>query len=233
MAYVPGFEHDIFVSYAHVDDMALPGFDDGWVTTLVKNLKILVSQSLGRTDAYSLWMDYRLQHNVAITDAVMDNVRKAATLVIILSPGYLASDWCQREKNAFLKALKERKKEVPSVFVVETRQIEKKEYPKEFKGHKIGPARGLSLAKTFIKEQRPIHEELFYTFHGKYSALTQGDWKIVDQKQLYNLKDDRIESNDRSADYPKRFEQMKNRWKELNDAFGGNKKKARNKKKKK
>jgi hypothetical protein len=38
MAYVPEFEHDIFVSYAHVDDIPLPGIEDGWVTTLVNNL---------------------------------------------------------------------------------------------------------------------------------------------------------------------------------------------------
>jgi len=107
------------------------------------------------------------------------------------------------------------------------------EYPKEFKGNKIGPARGLSLTKAFTNQQRPVHEELYYTFGGKYSALLQGDWKVVDQKQLYNIKVDRIEANDLSADEPQRFEQMKNRWAELNRSFGARNKGAKKKKKSK
>jgi hypothetical protein len=39
MAYVPGYEHDLFVSYAQVDDEPEPGETTGWVTTLVTALK--------------------------------------------------------------------------------------------------------------------------------------------------------------------------------------------------
>ena len=35
MAFVPNYKHDIFVSYAHVDDEPFPGADKGWVTTLL------------------------------------------------------------------------------------------------------------------------------------------------------------------------------------------------------
>ena len=30
MAYVPGYKNDIFVSYAHVDDIPLAGIAKGW-----------------------------------------------------------------------------------------------------------------------------------------------------------------------------------------------------------
>jgi len=40
-AFVPPFEHDVFVSYAHVDDDPAPGADDGWVSTLVGGLETL------------------------------------------------------------------------------------------------------------------------------------------------------------------------------------------------
>ena len=40
MGLVPGFDHDVFVSYAHDDNRAPVGhgLTDGWVTTLVGNL---------------------------------------------------------------------------------------------------------------------------------------------------------------------------------------------------
>ena len=34
-AFVPGYQHDIFVSYAHVDDQTYPGVDTVWVATLI------------------------------------------------------------------------------------------------------------------------------------------------------------------------------------------------------
>lgn len=38
MAYVPGFEHDIFISYAHVDNAPPDEEEDGWVTKLHTSL---------------------------------------------------------------------------------------------------------------------------------------------------------------------------------------------------
>ncbi|MGH8566310.1 MAG: hypothetical protein ACREXW_20430 [Gammaproteobacteria bacterium] len=40
MAYVPGFENDVFVSYAHADNQGAAGSEtgQGWVTTLRNNL---------------------------------------------------------------------------------------------------------------------------------------------------------------------------------------------------
>ena len=101
------------------------------------------------------------------------------------------------------------------------RELAGAEYPEEFNGEKLGAPRGLSLANAFKDEERPVHDELFYVFSNKYSALLQGDWKVVDQKYLYNLKEDRIESNDLSEKYPERFETMKARWTELNASMKG------------
>jgi len=56
--YVPNYQHDIFVSYAHVDNEPFAGAEKGWVTTLISNLKNELGRQLGRADAYSLWMDY-------------------------------------------------------------------------------------------------------------------------------------------------------------------------------
>jgi len=48
-SYVPGYQHDVFVSYAQVDNQTLGG-DYGWVHTLVDNLKEMLSGQLGRRE---------------------------------------------------------------------------------------------------------------------------------------------------------------------------------------
>ena len=101
------------------------------------------------------------------------------------------------------------------------RDLADADYPKQINGKSIGPARGLTLAPAFANEQRPLHDELYYSFYGKYSALVQGSWKIVNQQSLYNLDRDRIEANDLRDAMPDRFQAMKKRWSELNREYGG------------
>ena len=69
--YVPNYRHDIFVSYAHVDDLIPPGADQGWVTTLIAGLKIRLSQKLGRGDIFSLWKDEQLAPNKPFSPEIL------------------------------------------------------------------------------------------------------------------------------------------------------------------
>jgi hypothetical protein len=41
-----------------------------------------------------------------------------ATLLITMSPGYLASEWCRRERQAFLKLVQGRRDAGSQVFIV-------------------------------------------------------------------------------------------------------------------
>lgn len=93
---------DIFVSYAHVDNKPLPGVENGWVTELVRGIQIHLDQLMGRPENYSLWMDYALRGNQCITPEILTKLNSSRTLLMILSPGYLTSEWCQREMDAFL-----------------------------------------------------------------------------------------------------------------------------------
>src|SRR5215469_8336845 len=54
MGYVAQFKHDIFVSYAHIDDER---FGRQWVTKLAGHLKDCVSANLsrGKDNAVSVW----------------------------------------------------------------------------------------------------------------------------------------------------------------------------------
>jgi hypothetical protein len=102
--YVPNFQNDIFVSYAHVDDQPLPGGDSkGWITTFIRLFKISLAKKLGRQDAFSLWMDYELRGNQLVTPDIDNQIKNSATFIFILSNSYLASHWCRLEFHTFVQ----------------------------------------------------------------------------------------------------------------------------------
>ena len=134
MAFVPQFQNDIFVSYAHVDDDPLPGAGKGWVTTFVSGLKIRIAQRIGRGDSFSLWMDHELLGSQSITQQIVDRVRSSATLIVVLSPGYVASSWCRRERETFFDFL--RLQSNRRIFIVERDFVENSERPPDFNDFK-------------------------------------------------------------------------------------------------
>lgn len=100
MAYVPGFEHDIFISYAHVDNAPVED-DDGWVTQLHTLLLKLIRQKIGRAEGLSIWRDAKLGGNDEFADTLDSAFRKSALMLTILTPSYLASEWCPKELDGF------------------------------------------------------------------------------------------------------------------------------------
>lgn len=107
MPFVPGFDYDLFVSYASVDNEPFPSADWGWVDTLVR---ILTSGSglagkLGRREVFNWWIDKQnLRGNHEVNSHIPDQVRRSALMLVILSPGYLASKFCRLELATFLEA---------------------------------------------------------------------------------------------------------------------------------
>ncbi len=99
MAQVQPYEHDIFISYAHIDDTPLMAGEEGWVSEFHKSLEALVKQILG--EELDVWRDPKLQGNDFFGDTLVEAVPKAAVLVSIVSPRYLKSEWCLRELERF------------------------------------------------------------------------------------------------------------------------------------
>ncbi len=122
--FVPEHDHDVFISYAHLDNEPFPDIEEGWVSTLVEGLKIILARKLGTKD-FSLWMDHDLPANKPITPKIMNIVANSATLVIIMSKGYLESEWCSRERNAFLRVTRQRIRSGSRVFIVECQKVNK------------------------------------------------------------------------------------------------------------
>jgi hypothetical protein len=130
MAFLPIYDHDVFVSYSHLDDEPLVGAQRGWVTTLINNLETVVRQKLG-FKGFAIWMDRELAGNRPLTPAIMKALSDTATLLIILSPGYLASEWCHRERQAFLKLVQGRRDAGSQVFVVYCDKLDRSSVPAE------------------------------------------------------------------------------------------------------
>ena len=90
VAFVPGFDHDIFVSYARVDNQPLlvpGGTASGWADTLVENLKRLLSQQLGRKEWGKLWLDPNLRGDEPFPPVIQEAVSRSATLLVLFSEG--------------------------------------------------------------------------------------------------------------------------------------------------
>ena len=118
--------HDIFVSYAHVDNELLPGESEGWVTQLIATLEVYLRQKLGRREQYKLWRDPELSGNFPLTPEIMEVVRESQIMVLVLSPGYVSSTWCLDELAAFVEA---RGVDSGRVFIVERDKLPEDERP--------------------------------------------------------------------------------------------------------
>lgn len=150
--YVSWCAHDIFVSYGHVDNKRLVAGkkQDGWVTDLVSHLKDRLAQRLGRDDAFDLWIDWNLKGTDTVTPVIMKALEGSALLLIILSPGFLASIWCQAEFRQFVQRWKAAGLS-GRIFVIERDEVDREKWPQELKDlrafrfweneDKTGPAR--------------------------------------------------------------------------------------------
>jgi hypothetical protein len=96
------FERDVFISYAHIDNEPFTPEQKGWVTLFHNVLRTILSQQLGKTA--NIWKDERLQGNDDFSSEISDQFPKTATLVSILTPRYLKSDWCTKEIRVFCQA---------------------------------------------------------------------------------------------------------------------------------
>ena len=102
MAYIPDFEYDIFISYAHVDNMVSRGETEGWVNQFYKELNDLLIRRAGRPEIVKIWYDERkIDGNVLFDQSIEKGIKKSAIMICLNSPGYVASDYCKQELVTF------------------------------------------------------------------------------------------------------------------------------------
>jgi len=142
---MPSKLHDIFVSYAWVDNQVVPGAKNGWVTTFMDGLKANLAKKLGRTDMYDVWMDLELRGNEPITDGVFEALNKSSCILIFLSPAYLESEWCCKELSAFV----EDTDSLENIFIVEITECQKPKNLSDLRGYQLWRKDAKGLPRTY------------------------------------------------------------------------------------
>ncbi len=96
------FEGDAFISYAHLDNVELIEGGKGWVTNLHRALEVRVAQLLGKPS--HIWRDPKLDGNDIFEETLVKRLRDVASLISVVSPRYVKSEWTRRELGEFWKA---------------------------------------------------------------------------------------------------------------------------------
>jgi TIR domain len=88
MAYVPGFEHDIFISYAHGDDRE-------WIDRFIERLKPALKRRLGIEPIF--WIDRKdLRASRDYRREIPGSIDSSAVFLCLPSPCYIRSEYCVR-----------------------------------------------------------------------------------------------------------------------------------------
>lgn len=106
----PGYKYDIFISYAHIDNLALPGESVGWIEHFYKSLNVMLAQRFGKQDMVKIWWDSKkLDGSVLYNDSIEEGLKESAVMICLHSPGYRASKYCNLELDVFYKKIRAEK----------------------------------------------------------------------------------------------------------------------------
>jgi hypothetical protein len=178
----PKFEHDIFLSYARVDNDSALGAE-GWVDSLKKLLETELSKLVGRLGLVKIWMDIRhLDPNQYFDDEIRNAIRGSGVFLALTSRGYLHPDcYCRHElKEFFQKA-----QESPESLRVGTRSrivnallynIHHDDWPPEYNG--IGASKLFDTSQTDLGDPSRANSELF---HSQVKELARQIYKLLDE----------------------------------------------------
>jgi len=95
MAYVPRFEHDIFISYSHLNNYKKGSGEEGWVSRFHRCLEDELKELIGKE--LKIWRDPRLEGNQLFDQTIKQAVESSALFLAINSLAYKESDYCQQE----------------------------------------------------------------------------------------------------------------------------------------
>jgi hypothetical protein len=99
MGVANAYSNDIFISYSHIDNESFGDDRGGWVDIFHAQLQQFVDVHVGRRT--KVWRDKRLTGAEVFSDEIEQQLRSSAVLVTVVSPGYLQSEWCNRELVGF------------------------------------------------------------------------------------------------------------------------------------
>lgn len=163
MSYLPGFECDIFISYAHANN------DDGWVTYFHSELQSALD---GLMEGVTIWRDERrLNSNTRFDPEIEKQVKGAAIFLALVSGRYLESDYCGKELRMFHEKARTEKwglsvENQNRIFNLLLYDIDYKDWPPEFEGitgskfHDDSGWPSDQKAKDFVFQLRKLTREI-------------------------------------------------------------------------
>lgn len=180
MSWVPGFEFDVFISYARVDD-STPDHGPGWVARFHRHLEVALCKKVGRLDAIKIWRDVReISGNHLFDRTIEDAVRGSAVFVGLSSRGYLESEYCRQELQSFASKAQQEPAGLAigdeyRVFNVLLNNIPPRQRPPEY-GRAIGfPFHDATSPEAEGEAIDPTHEE----FRTQLRALTDALYRTL------------------------------------------------------
>src|SRR4051812_34545443 len=102
MSYPLGFDFDLFISYASVDDELDVPTDSGlgWVSLFVRSLESALAVRLGGRDKFKIYFDRRSLFGNQQLEELLSSARQSALFLAIASPGYAERNWTCKELDA-------------------------------------------------------------------------------------------------------------------------------------
>ncbi len=185
MALIPGFEYDIFISYAHVDNGTLSAGQKGWIEHFYAHLKQLLDRRYGRMDMIKIWWDdKKLDGTKLFDESIQSGIEKAAIMICIDSPGYQKSQYCLQELDLFYQKTK---KEPAGIKVgdqsrivhVLLNNIDYKEWPTPFSGTTGFPFHDASEKEDFGDPLEPQSKK----FQKQMQDFRDALWNLITEFQ--------------------------------------------------
>jgi hypothetical protein len=93
------FQHHLFISYAHIDNVPLTEHQQGWITRFHDTLSAMLGMRIGRKA--EIWRDAKLSGNDIFANEIIQQFPKTQLLISVLTPRYVQSEWCAREVSEF------------------------------------------------------------------------------------------------------------------------------------
>jgi hypothetical protein len=101
MGLVSNYNNDVFISYSHIDNQPFGDPRVGWVDIFHEHLQNFINVHVGQRT--QVWRDKRLTGAEVFSYEIEQQLRSSAVLVSVISPGYMQSEWCNRELVGFTK----------------------------------------------------------------------------------------------------------------------------------
>jgi hypothetical protein len=138
---LPFFEYDVFVSYSH--GVQSPGADaplKEWTLDLINKLETDIRAVDIEFDNLHIWRDEQVDPTIQLSDEIRGKVKGSGILLVVMSPRYLASTWCQDELEWFKQQVQDRERDQGRVFIIRALRTDENRWPeflRDTRGHPL------------------------------------------------------------------------------------------------